>query len=144
MKIIAKNKKAFFDFEILKKFMAGLILTGAEAKAIRAGMVNLKGSYVSTRNNQACIENMNIAAYQRTNQPDYEETRSRKLLLQAKEIEELTLASEKNGQTIVPLAIGFVGRFIKIEIAIARGKKVYDKRESIKKRELDRSMKNFK
>lgn len=140
MKIVAQNKKALFDYEILKKFKAGILLTGAEVKSIRQSKVNLKGSYVTPDKNAMWIENMHVSPYQPNNQKDYNPTRKRKLLLKQKEIEELTKAFHDKGQTIIGLAIEIEGKFIKLEIAIGRGKKKYDKRETIKKRDLDREM----
>ena len=144
MKIISKNSKAFFDFEILEKHIAGIILAGAEVKSVRANLVNLKGSYVSiTKDQEVFIENMHISPYQNTNSEGFNPTHKRKLLLKSKEIEKLSTIYNTAGQTIVPLCIGLEGKYIKVEIAVARGKKLHDKRQSIKKRDLDREMKKI-
>ncbi len=140
MKLIAKNKKAYFDYEILEKLQSGIILTGSEVKSIRESKVNLTGSYVVPYKEAIYIEGMHISPYQPSNQTDYDPTRKRKILLNKKEIDKLKNAFENKGKSIIPLAVGLEGRFVKLEIAIGQGKKKYDKRETIKKRDLDRQM----
>jgi SsrA-binding protein len=141
MKIISKNKKAFFDYEILEKALAGIVLIGSEVKSVRNGNVNLKGSFVVPHKTELFVENMHISPYQAANQVDYNPLRKRKLLLKEKEISKLIKGFDIKGQTIVPLEIGLEGRSIKLLIGLCRGKKVYDKRDTIKKRELDREFK---
>ncbi len=141
-----KNKKVFFDFEILKTFEAGAVLTGREVKAIRHGKAALLGAYVIVRGGEVFLVNSSISPYQMANTPkDYDPERPRKLLLHQKEIKELERASEQSRLTIVPIKWYNKNRRIKLEIGLARGKKKADKRESIKlrdtKRELDRQLK---
>ncbi|OGH91217.1 MAG: SsrA-binding protein [Candidatus Magasanikbacteria bacterium RIFOXYD2_FULL_39_9] len=144
---LAENKKAFFDYEILEKIEAGLKLTGQEVKSAKAGQINLKGTFVTFHNGEAYVTNMHINKYKAAGpMPDYDPTHSRQLLLRKKQIAYLQAKSHEKGLTIMPLSVYTKGRLIKIEIAVARGKKLYDKRESIKnrelKRELDRARKN--
>ncbi len=139
---LASNRKAFHDFEILKRFEAGLQLTGIEAKSIRAGKTSLRGAFVSLRGGEAYLLNASIEAYQPNNTPaQYDATRARKLLLSAAELAELSQAEQTKGLTIVPLAVYNKSRFLKVEIAIARGKKEFDKRQAIKKRDTERDLK---
>ena len=138
---IIKNKKAYFDYEILAKYDAGLMLRGHEVKAIRAKKVNLKSGYVSIKNNEAWLENVQIDPYQPANQPEENRKRKRKLLLNRREIDKITPQSETPGITLVPLKIFSQNNRIKIQIGICRGKKKHDKRATIKKRELDRELK---
>jgi len=145
MKIITKNKKALFDYEIIDKYKAGIMLLGPEIKSIRSGNVNLKGSYVSIQNGAAYLKNTNISRYKYDSNPDYDPFRERKLLLKESELHRISNSLNTQGLTVVALAIGIEGKFAKVEIAVVRGKKKYDKRQSIKdkdsKRRLDRLMK---
>lgn len=146
---LAENKKALFDYEILEKLEAGLVLTGYETKSAKAGNVNLKGSFVTFHNNDALLTNAHIGLYKPAGKMDeYDPTHSRRLLLKRREIEYLRSKSEEKGLTIVPLRVYTKQRFIKVEIGIARGKKTYDKRETIKKRdmakEVKRTLKNLR
>ena len=141
MAVFAENRKAYFDYEILEKFEAGLVLSGAEVKSIKNGRINLAGSYVNFHNGELYLINSSIAPYQPKNQPsDYDPERSRKLLLKKQEIEYLAGKIKQKGLTLVPTKVYNKGRRIKIEIAVARGKKQYDKRESISKRETARQI----
>ncbi len=139
-KIIAKNKKALFDYEILEKYEAGIVLEGSEVKAIRKGRVNLKDSFVRIIKGEPFLLNAHISYLDTTNpyfKPD--ERRARKLLLHKKEIDKLLGKVTKEGLTIVPLSIYLNHKnLVKVEIALARGKKLHDKRETIKRREADR------
>lgn len=140
---IIRNKKAFFDYEILERFEAGMVLYGYEVKAVRNKKIDLKGSYVSLHRGEAWLENVHIGPYQPKNQPA--ETmenpkRKRKLLLNKKEIDTLQNQADVAGNTIIPLRVFIKNHRLKVEIGIGRGKKRYDKRETIKKRELDRSL----
>ncbi len=138
---LAENKKAFFEFEILEKMEAGLVLTGQEVKSAKTGQINLKGSYVTFHNNRAYILNMHINKYKAAGPlPNYDPTRSREILLHKKQIAYLQEKSKEKGLTIMPLHVYTKGRLVKVELAIARGKKLYDKRESVKKRELKREL----
>ena len=136
-----RNKKATFDYEILEKFEAGLVLAGYEAKAIRAGRANLQGAYVVVRGAEAFLVGASIAYYQEKNTPEsYEVDRPRKLLLSKKELAELESGEGQRGQSIIPLRLYNSGRKIKLEIAIARGKKQHDKRQTIKERDTKRDV----
>ncbi len=138
---LAENKKAQFDYEILEKYEAGLKLTGQETKSAKMGQINLKGSYVTFHNGQAYVLNMHINKYKAAGPiPDYDPTHTRQLLLHKKEIAYLQGKSMEKGLTIVPLQVYTKQRLLKIEVAVARGKKTYDKREVIKKRELKREL----
>ena len=136
MAVFAENRKARFDYEILETFEAGLVLSGAEVKSIKNGRMNLTGSYVNFRNGEPYLIGSSIAPYQPKNQPaDYDPARTRKLLLNKKEISYISGKTKQKGLTLVPLKVYNKGRRIKIEIGLARGKKQYDKREVIAKRE---------
>lgn len=134
MRVAATNKKALFDYEVLERFVAGIILTGGEIKAVRQGKVNLKGSFVHITQNTPYIINLHISPYQAGNQPGYEPTRKRKLLLKAKEISYLVGAGERAGHTLIPLEIYFKGNLAKVLIGLCKSRKKYDKRELLKKR----------
>ena len=139
-KIIARNKKAFHDYEILEKYEAGIVLKGSEVKAIRMGRVNLKDSFVRIIKSEAYLLNAHISYLDTTNphfKPD--ERRDRKLLLHRKEIDKLLGKVSKEGLAIVPLSIYLNSKnIIKIEIALAKGKQLHDKREALKRKEADR------
>jgi len=139
MSYLAENKKAFFDYEILEKIEAGLSLTGQETKSAKNGQVSLKGAFVTFHGPSAFITNMNIAKYAAAGPlPEYDPTRSRPLLLRKKEIDYLRGKALEQGLTIVPLRVYTKNCFVKIEIAVARGKKRFDKRETLKKRDAER------
>jgi len=141
MKIYAENDKAYFNYNILEKFEAGLVLLGTEVKAIKTGKVTIKGSYVTIEDNEAYLTGANIPPYQPKNAPpDYNPQRSRKLLLEKKEIDSLVGKSKESGIALVPLKIFDKNAKIKLEFAIAKGKKKYDKRETIKKRDTQREI----
>ncbi|MBI5414527.1 SsrA-binding protein SmpB [Candidatus Peregrinibacteria bacterium] len=140
MQIIAKNKKAFFDYEILKRFEAGLHLFGSEIKSIREKNVNLSGSYVSMRNNEVYWKNGFIKHWRFASGELPGELRDRKLLLKKKEIREIEKALNEDGGTVIPLVLFIKNGFAKMDIALARGKKKYDKRETIKKRDMEREI----
>jgi SsrA-binding protein len=139
---LSDNRKARFDYEILEKFVSGIKLLGMEVKAVREGKISLAGAYVSVRGGEAYLLGADIPPYQPKNAPkDYDSTRARKLLLSKKEIEKLADAEKTKGLTIVPLSVYNKGRFLKLDIAIARGKKKFDKRQTIKKRDVERDLK---
>jgi SsrA-binding protein len=140
LKIINKNKKAYFDYEVLDEYKAGIILTGPEIKSIRSGNVNLRGAYVSVSSKEASIRGMNISRYKYDSNPDYDPFRVRKLLLKESELHKITNHLNTQGVTIVPLAIGLDGKYAKLQIGIARGKKKHDKRHAIKDRETKRQV----
>lgn len=136
-----RNRKAHFNYDILETFEAGIELLGAEVKSLRAKQGSLDGAYVIVRGNEAFLVQAFIPPYQPKNTPkEYDPKRHRKLLLTKKEIAELAAAENKKGLTIVPLSVYNHGRKIKVEIAIARGKKKYDKRETLKRRDAEREM----
>ena len=136
-----KNKKAYFDYEILEEMETGIILTGTEIKSIRNGNANLKDSYAVVRNNEVYLLNMHISEYKEGNIFNHEEKRTRKLLLHKREILKLRDKINLNGYTLVPLKLYFKGNKVKILLGLAKGKKIYDKRESIKERDINREIK---
>jgi SsrA-binding protein len=137
-KLIASNKKAFHDYHVLQKFEAGLALTGTEVKSLRDGKANLKDAYVIFKNGEAFLFAAHISPYAHGNRENHEPERTRKLLLHKREIEKLFSQTAEKGLTIVPLRLFFRGSRVKVEIALVKGKKLYDKRESEKKKEADR------
>ena len=135
------NRKVKFDFELLYTFEAGLVLFGHEVKAIRAGKAKLDGGYVLIRGGEAYLVNMSVAPDQVANTPkDYDPERPRKLLLSRKQLAELERASEQQGLTIVPIRLYNNRQKLKLELALARGKKKFDKRETLKKRDTKRTI----
>lgn len=137
-KLIASNKKAFHDYHILDKFEAGVVLTGTEVKSLRAGKANLKDSYVLVKNGEAFLLNTHISPYTHGNRENHDPLRTRKLLLHRREIEKLSAETTHKGLAIVPLQMYLKGGRVKVEIAVARGKKLYDKRETEKRKEAQR------
>ncbi len=134
------NKKAYFDYEILDTYESGIVLTGTEIKSIRLGRANLKDSYAIIKNDEIYLLNTHISAYEQGNRFNHDETRTRKLLLHKNEILKLRDKIETLGYTLVPVKMYFKGNKVKILIALAKGKKIYDKRESIKKKDIDRQV----
>ncbi len=144
-KIISTNRKAYHDYLIFDKFDAGLVLSGTEIKSIRKGAVNLKDSFIKIEDMEAFLYNAHISLYEQGNRFNHEEKRTRKLLLHKKEILKMLGKVKQENYTIVPLEMYFSGRWAKLEIALAKGKKLYDKRESLKKKDIDRDiLKNIK
>ena len=135
-----QNRKVNFDYEIIDTFEAGIVLTGTEIKSIRLGKCNLKDSYAIIKNNEIFILNMHISQYEQGNRFNHEETRTRKLLMHKKEILKLRDKLEIEGFTLVPIKLYFKGNKAKLLIGLAKGKKNYDKRESIKKKDVERQM----
>lgn len=141
---IATNKKALYDYEILEKFEAGIVLAGHEVKSIKTGHINLKGSYVTIKAGEVWLINAHISKYKMAGKLlDYEPTRPRKLLLHKKEIKRLTGKLSEKGLTLIPLSVYTKRNQIKVEFGIGKGKKKVDKRESIKKREINRELKRI-
>lgn len=138
MKIIATNKEAGYKYEIKQKIECGIELKGTEVKSLRDSKCNLKDSFALIRNNEVILKNMYIAPYTHGNINNVNETRDRKLLLHKSEILKLLLEIKQNGYTLVPTKIYFQGEYAKVELALCRGKKLYDKRESIKEKEVKR------
>jgi SsrA-binding protein len=140
-----RNKRASFEYEFLEKFVAGMILQGTEIKSIRMGKVNFGDAYCSFFNNEIFVKELHISPYEKGTHYNHEPKRDRKLLLSKKELKRLLSKSEEKGLTIIPTRMFINERgFAKLEIALARGKKLYDKRESIKKRDMDRDMDRIK
>ncbi len=140
MKIIAENKSARFHYDLLNEWKAGIVLTGPEIKSIRSGKVGLKGAYVTMLENAAYLKNAHIAKYPYDQNKNYDPFRDRKLLLSKKELEKIGREVKTKGATVVALAIGLEGRYAKALIALGRGKKLHDKRRSIKEREEKRKV----
>ena len=137
----AENRKARFDYEILEKYEAGIELLGSEVKSIRNGQMSLEGAFVIIRGGEAFLINASIPPYQPKNTPkDYDPLRNRRLLLTKKEIKELSGSEKNKSLTIVPISVYNKNRKIKVEVALVKGKKKYDKRETIKKRDTDREV----
>lgn len=134
-KNVATNRRARHEYEILETYDAGLVLVGTEVKSLRAGRVNFLDAYCRIENNEAWLYNMHVTPYEQGSFWNVEPTRRRKLLLHHAEIEELREQTEQKGLTIVPLAIFFQRGFAKVEVGLARGKKLYDKRETIAERD---------
>lgn len=136
MKILALNKRANFDYEILEKLEGGLVLSGSEVKSIKTGRINLKGSYVTIMKSELFLTNANIPAYQPKNMPeDYDANRSRKVLIHKRQVKSLIGKISQKGLTLVPIKVYSKHGLIKLEFGIGKGKKKMDKREDIKKRE---------
>ena len=144
-KIITKNKKAFFDYNIFDKFDAGIVLTGTEIKSVRQNKINLKDSFVRVDDGEVFLYNCNISPFEHGNRYNHEPERIRKLLLTKKEIIKITSKVNRDGYTVVPLEVYIQKGFAKVQIALAKGKKLYDKREDIakktQKRDMERLMK---
>jgi SsrA-binding protein len=135
---LASNRRARHEYEILETFEAGIQLTGTEVKAARTGKVQLKDSFVEVRDGQAWLVNAHISAYSHGNRENHPPERERRLLLKKRQIERLFGRTLLKGFTVVPLAVYLKGNWIKLEIALVQGKKLYDKRQAEKARELDR------
>jgi SsrA-binding protein len=141
IKVISKNKKAFHNYEIGDSFEAGIELQGTEVKALRAGKVNLSDGWVDINaNGEAILKETHIGHYSHGNIMNHAERRDRRLLMHKREIVRLTRAIDEKGYSVVPIKIYFKGRYIKVEIALGKGKKSFDKRESSKKKDADRQI----
>ena len=137
----AENRKIYFNYEILEKYEAGIELYGSEVKAVRSGKMSLEGAFVIVRGGECFLINANTPPYQPNNTPkEYDPLRNKKLLLTKKEIRVLSDSGNNKSLTIVPISVYNKGRKIKVEIALVKGKKKFDKRETIKKRETDREV----
>lgn len=143
IKIISSNRKANFEYEILNRLEAGIVLTGTEVKSLREGRVNLQDSYGRIRNDEVWLINSHISEYKFGNINNHEPLRNRKLLLNKREIRKIKQQLQEKGLTLIPLKIYFKGSLVKVEIGISRGKKIYDKRESVKKREVERNLRRL-
>jgi SsrA-binding protein len=138
VKPLAVNRKARFEYELLEKFVAGIALTGSEVKSLREGRVSLQEGFVAFEGGEAYLVGVHIAAYHHAGYANHDPLRRRKLLLHRREIKRLAGKVNEKGLTLVPLAIGAEGNWIKVELALGRGKKLHDKREAVKRRTLDR------
>ncbi|MDU2583832.1 MAG: SsrA-binding protein SmpB [Anaerococcus prevotii] len=147
MKLLANNKKAYHDYFIEEKYEAGLSLLGSEVKSIKKGKVSIKESFISDRKGEMFIYGMHVTPYSQAYDKDIDPTRTRRLLLHKKEINKLIGKKTQAGYTVVPLKIYERDGLVKLELALAKGKKQYDKRETIKakddKRKMDRALKNY-
>ena len=135
---IAENRKAFHDYHLLENFEAGIVLLGTEVKAIREGRVNLRDSFARVEDGEVFLYNVNISPYSHRGYADHEPMRRRKLLLRRNEILKLVGKTVEKGMTLVPVRMYFKNGRVKVAVSLAKGKKEYDKRETIKRRETER------
>ena len=142
-KVVSTNRKAFHDFLIFDKYIAGIVLTGTEIKSIRRGTINLKDSFAKIEDNEIFLYGMHISPYEQGNRFNHKPDRVRKLLLQRREILKIQDKVKKDGVTIIPLELFLMRGFAKIEIGLAKGKKLYDKREAIAKKTQERDIARF-
>ena len=140
MKAVATNRKARHDYHILDTFEAGMVLSGSEIKSVRAGRVSLRESYVTVRNGELWLVNCHIAPYDQASRLNHEPRRERKLLMHRRQINRLARDVQEPGYTIVPLRMYLKNNWAKVEIGLVRGKRQYDKRQAIAKREADRQI----
>jgi len=138
VKVLAANRRARFEYEFLERLTAGIALTGSEVKSVRAGRVNLTDGWVAFEAGEALLADVHISPYENAGYATHDPTRRRKLLLHKRDIVKLASKVAEKGLTVIPLAIGVEGNWIKVELALGRGKHLYDKRETIKRRTLDR------
>ncbi len=138
--VVARNRRARFEFELLEKVEAGLVLTGTEVKSLRNGKASLEESYASVERGEVWLNGCDIPEYLQANRMNHKPKRPRKLLLKRSEIQKLATKATERGLTVVPLQIYFKNGIAKVEICIAKGKKLYDKRESLKKQDAKRDM----
>jgi len=143
MRVVATNRKARHDYYILDTYEAGMILTGSEIKSVRAGRVSLREGYVTARNGELWLVNCYIAPYDQANRLNHEPRRDRKLLMHRRQINRLARDVQEPGYTIVPLRMYIKDNWAKVEIALVRGKRQYDKRQAIAKREADRRIRRI-
>lgn len=145
-KIISANKKAFHEYHLFDRLYAGMVLTGTEIKSVRKGAVNLKDSFVKIEEGEVFLYNCHISLYEQGNRYNHEEKRTRKLLLNKKEIEKFIGKIKKDGYAVVPIEMYLDKGWAKLEIALAKGKKLYDKRDDLAKkaqaRDIDRAVKS--
>lgn len=140
IKIVTENRKARFDYSIIEKFEAGMALKGSEVKSLRAGQCQLKDSYVVFLGNEMYLQNAHISEYKASSYNNHPPERRRKLLMKRHEIDKLAAEVQEKGLTIVPLKVYFSKGIAKIEIAVVKGKKAHDKRDSIKERDVKREL----
>lgn len=140
MKVIARNKKARFDYKILETYEAGIVLTGPEVKSVKAGQISIKEAFATVKGEEVFLTNAHIAPYKQAANVEQDPTRSRKLLLKKSEISFLIGKAKTQGLTLIPTQIYLKRGFVKVEIGLGRGKKLYDKREIIKKKDTQREI----
>ena len=141
VQIVARNRKARYSYEIVSKLEAGIELRGTEVKSIREGKINLADSYATIEAGQVFLKNLHITPYSMASGTEIDPTRPRRLLLHKREIGKLTVKTQQRGMSLIPLAVYFKGKHVKIELALAVGRKKFDKRQAIAKDEADRRMK---
>jgi SsrA-binding protein len=139
-KIVATNRKAYHDYHVGETYEAGIALTGTEIKSVRQGMVSLRDSFARVENGEVFLYNMNVSPYDAGNRFNHEPRRTRKLLLHKSEIRKLATKTQEKGFTLIPLKVYLKGGRAKVELALAKGKRLYDKREDIKKRDVMRQV----
>lgn len=139
-KVITKNRKAFHDYFIEETYEAGIVLKGTEIKSIRAGKVNLKDSFAKIKDGEVFLMNMYVSPYEQGNRFNHDPTRTRKLLLHRKEINKLIGKTKESGFSLIPLKLYLKNGYCKVELALAKGKKKYDKREELKKKAAQREI----
>ena len=143
IKLVARNRKARFEFEILDKYEAGIVLTGTEVKSLRNGKANLVDSYARVDREEVWLLKMHIPEYEQRGYATHDPTRKRKLLLHKREIQKLIGKMQEKGLTLIPIAVYFKRGIAKVELALGRGKKLHDKREAIKKRSVERDLRRI-
>ena len=140
VKLVANNKKAYHDYFVEDKYEAGISLAGTEVKSLREGRCNLRESFIQIKNGEVFVYGMHISPYEKGNIFNKDPLRVRKLLMHKQEIRRLRAKAEEKGYTIVPLQVYFKGSLVKVEVGLCRGKKLYDKREDLKQRDIRRDM----
>ncbi len=143
-RIAISNRRARFEYEILETFEAGIVLVGSEVKSLRQGKANLQDSYALVKNGEIWLLNMHINPYEQANQFNHDPLRTRKLLLNKSEIAKLQVKTNEKGLTLIPLKLYFKKGNAKVQLGIGKGKKLHDKRESIKERDVEREMRRVK
>ena len=139
-KVIAENRKAFFDYTIIESYQAGVVLAGTEVKSIRLGQVNLKDSFARIENGEIWLYNMHVSPYQQGGRYNLDPIRQRKLLMNKNEMKKLIGRVQEKGLTLIPLKLYLMGNWVKVDLALAKSKKLYEKREKIKKKETEREV----
>jgi SsrA-binding protein len=140
VKVVSVNRQAYHDYAVEESYEAGIVLTGTEIKSVRAGKVNLRGAFARVKNGEVWLENSHIAVYDQGTYMNHEPLRQRKLLLHRRQINQLIGKVQTKGLTLIPLKLYLKGDHAKVELGLCRGKKLYDKRESIAEREAQREM----
>ena len=144
MKVVATNREVNFRYEVVETFICGIALKGSEVKSIRDGKVNLKDGFALIRSGEVILKNVYIAPYDKASYNNVPELRDRVLLLHKEEINKLIGKIKIGGYTLIPRKLGFEGRYVKVELCLCKGKKLYDKREDAKKKEAQRQMEQAK